>query len=100
MLGVVNCFMLEGQVNNYSDPEKGGSTFNVERWKLMLEKLNGKNILSKEDVKNIMTSGPAIYNTNTQQIMIYIPAQKYLEVFFKPGNSTPLNPEFIIIPLN
>jgi hypothetical protein len=118
MIGGVNCFMLRGQPNNYS--AGAHAAINTERWKLMQQRTtevinsNPQHKLSAGDIRAIMCSywgskpksllakHGDLYNTNTQQMMLYIPAEKSLKVFFKPkDNSTPSDPgpDFIEIPL-
>jgi|WetSurMetagenome_2_1015567.scaffolds.fasta_scaffold106901_2 hypothetical protein len=106
MIGAVNCFMLDGQVDNYDQK------FNTERWKLMQEQIN--NTLSPAGtldflgVQKIMTSfwgakprdfeEGDIYNTWTYQMMTYVPATRQFQVFFKPNrNESPVPPTFIDI---
>ncbi len=119
MIGGVNCFMLHGQVNNFSAGKY--ATINTQRWKLMLQKAIDKihsspqHKLTANGVHQIMCSywgsKPAslitdhgdLYNTDTQQMLIYIPADRSLKIFFKPkDNSTPSDPGpyFVTIPLS
>lgn len=109
MLGVVNCFMLAGQVDNYNQ------MFNTQRWALMKQKVDavtaaGHGLVTFSDVQGIMTSywqseprdfeKGDIYNTWTYQMMTYIPAKKRLEVFFKPNrDDTPTPPPFTSVPI-
>jgi hypothetical protein len=108
IIGAVNCFMLHGQVNNFSVGING--IINTQRWDLLLQKTDNllqlnNNQLSAENVREIMCSywgeEPAslymdngdLYNTDTQQMARYIPARRSLKVFFKPkDNSTPKDP--------
>ncbi len=119
MIGGVNCFMLRGQVDNYSAGPN--EKINTQRWKLMLQRTVDKlynspqHKLTSDGVREIMSSywgsKPEsliggygdLYNTDTQQMMVYIPVDRSLRVFFKPkDNSTPLDPGayFITIPLS
>jgi len=118
MIGAVNCFMLNGQVNNYS--QGPNNKINTQRWNLMLQKTVEKlhynqNKLSAENVRQIMCSywgnepqslimeHGDLYNTDTQQMFLYIPVKRSLKVFFKPkNNSTPKDPSayFLTIPLS
>ncbi|WP_295442383.1 hypothetical protein [uncultured Thiodictyon sp.] len=42
-----------------------------------------------------------LYNTDTQQMMLYVPATNHLEVFFKPqDNTTPKQPRFVEVKLD
>ncbi|MHB8894457.1 MAG: C45 family autoproteolytic acyltransferase/hydrolase [Candidatus Geothermincolia bacterium] len=116
MLGAVNGFCLRGQVNNFSKGING--EINTERWALMREKIDelrkagGGSRLTPDDVKKMMTSyrGRApgsleedegdLYNQQSQQMALYLPAEGFLEVFFKPlDGSTPKVPTFTTIPL-
>ncbi|MCK9423511.1 MAG: C45 family autoproteolytic acyltransferase/hydrolase [Bacteroidales bacterium] len=102
MIGAVNCFMLSGQFNNYSEGVNG--PINTERWGLLCKKSDSlrqlnNNQLSDEHVREIMCSywgseprslyagGGDLYNKDTQQMFWYIPAQRSLRVFFKPKNN-------------
>lgn len=116
MLGAVNCFCLLGQANNFSKGING--EINVERWALMRKKIdelytasNGYR-LTPDDVKEMMTSywgtSPGsleadqgdLYNQQSQQMALYMPAEGFLQVIFKPlDGSTPKVPTFTSIPL-
>lgn len=116
MVGAVNGFCLKGQVNNFSKDYTG--EINVERWELMRKKIDelkgarpgGR--LTPEDMKAIQDSywGKApgslsadegdLYNQQTQQMLLYVPAENKVDIFFKPlDGSTPLVPAYITIPL-
>jgi len=117
IIGAVNCFMLNGQVNNFSQGKL--KKINVRRWTLMLDKLKnrlaaGKNKLTPADVQSIMCSyygdSPGslllndgdLYNLQTQQMMLYIPADRSLKAFIKPrkgANPPDPSPFFYNIPL-
>jgi len=117
MIAAVNCFMLKGQIDNYSNGKY--AKINTGRWSLLLEKLkdklNGNNHkLSPENVREIMCSyrGKApgslllnqgdLYNLQTQQMILYIPADRSLKAFIKPKqgkNPADPAPFFYTIPL-
>ncbi|MCX6281126.1 MAG: C45 family autoproteolytic acyltransferase/hydrolase [Bacteroidetes bacterium] len=117
IIGAVNCFMLKGQVDNFSQGKY--KKINERRWSLLLEQLKtrlaaGKNKLTPADVQAIMCSyygeGPGslllndgdLYNLQTQQMMIYIPAERSLKAFIKPkkgANPADPSPFFYTIPL-
>ena len=116
MLGAVNCFCLQGQADNFSRGING--EINAERWALLRKKIDELNtarsgyMFAPDDVKEMMTSywgsSPGsleadqgdLYNQQTQQMALYIPAEGFLEVFFKPlDGSTPEVPTFTPIPL-
>lgn len=110
IIAAVNCFMLQGQPNNYNQGEL--AKINVERWKLLTSRLYKtlearQNKLSKDDVKSIMCSywgkEPKsliwddvgdLYNQESQQMFLYVPEDNYLEIFYKPTDgSTPKDPK-------
>ncbi len=106
MIGAVNCFMLNGQVDNYNQK------FNTERWKLLQKEINEtlspSGTLNFSNVQKIMTSfweakprdfeEGDLYNTWTYQMMTYVPATRQFQVFFKPNrNQSPVPPPFISI---
>ena len=118
MIGSVNCFMLRGQPNNFSaGPHK---EINTKRWQLLLER-SAKKIsdspghrLTPEGVRELMcsywgkrpesllTHHGDLYNSDTQQMMLYVPAERSLKVFFKAkDNSTPLDAGvgFVVVPI-
>jgi len=117
IIGAVNCFMLKGQVNNFSEGKH--KKINERRWSLMLDKLKSrlvasKNMLTPADIQSIMCSyygdSPGslllndgdLYNLQTQQMMLYTPAERSLKVFIKPKKgANPANPSpfFYNIPL-
>lgn len=117
MLGAVNSFCLLGQVDNFSKGING--EINRERWQLLRKQIdglyaaNGSYTLTPEDVKRVMLSyhGPRpgsleadegdLYNQQSQQMALYVPAEGFLQVFFKPlDGSTPKVPTFTQIPLH
>jgi len=117
MIAAVNCFMLKGQFDNYS----GGkyAKINQGRWSLLLKELQDKlshnnHKLSPENIREIMCSfhgkNPGslllgqgdLYNLQTQQMILYIPAERSLKAFIKPKQgANPANPApfFYTIPL-
>ncbi|MEI8007261.1 MAG: C45 family autoproteolytic acyltransferase/hydrolase [Bacteroidota bacterium] len=117
IIGAVNGFMLKGQPNNFSEGKH--KKINVRRWSLMLDKLKtwlaaGKNKLTPADVQSIMCSyygdepgslllnDGDLYNLQTQQMMLYIPAERSLRAFIKPkkgANPADPSPFFYNIPL-
>jgi hypothetical protein len=115
MVGAVNGFCLAGQVNNFSKGTNG--EINLERWSLLRKKIDGHNAgvarpWTPQDVREVMTSYHGrrpgslsldqgdLYNQQTQQIALYVPAQGLLQVFFKPlDGTTPREPGFVQIPL-
>jgi hypothetical protein len=117
MIGAVNSFILRGQIDNHLQGKH--SNVNTERWELMQDKTSAtlmeKNQkLTDEDLQEIMCSyhgeGPKsligghgdLYNSNTQQMMLYIPEERSLEVYFIPLNGkNPRDPKplFVRIPL-
>ena len=117
MIAAVNCFMLKGQADNYAQGKH--AKINQGRWLLLLEKLQAKlhqnnNKLSPENIREIMCSfrgnGPGslllnqgdLYNLQTQQMMLYIPADRLLKAFIKPKqgeNPADPAPFFYTIPL-
>jgi hypothetical protein len=103
MVAAVNCFMLMGQTDNFATGKN--AKINQQRWSLLLEKLHeklsgGENKLTPENVRGIMCSfhgtSPGslllnkgdLYNLQTQQMMLFIPAENYLKVYFKPKEGT------------
>ena len=107
LIGVVNCFMLPGQVNNFN--KVNGADLNVHRWKQQIEKT--QEVLDSRDSKKLnmtdirkiecystgtleeKTWFKNLYNTLTFQMIEYIPAQNQVWAFFKPFDaSTPADP--------
>lgn len=118
MIGAVNCFMLRGQPDNFSKgPHKA---INTKRWALLLKRTAAKidespgGKVTPEGVRELMcsywgkrpesllTKHGDLYNSDTQQMMLYVPAERSLRVFFKPkDNSAPVDagPVFVTVPL-
>jgi hypothetical protein len=117
MIAAVNCFMLKGQEDGY--PVGTSSPYNTGRWRLLNDNLTGemtlnKGKLSPDGMMRVMTtisgnkiSKPkkgyaSLYNTSTQQIILFTPSDRSMKIFFKPkDNSTPLDPVplFFEVPL-
>lgn len=114
MVGAENGFILKGQVDNMNAGKN--ARINQGRWSLMKEQIGlrykDRKSLTPEQVREIMTSYRGdepgslmtndgdLYNIQTQQMFLYLPAERKLEVFFKPlDGSSPLKPEFVPIPL-
>ena len=114
MLGIVNAFMLKGQRDNFATGL--GARVNQRRWALMRDRIaSHTGPLSIQDVKGIMTaywgsepgtlysplSSGDLYNSDTQQMLLYVPASNHLEVFFRPKDGAiPNMPEFIEVKLD
>ncbi len=93
-IGCVNSFVLRGNFDNHSN-----FLYNTARYQSMKNELKSKGEeVSIDEIKSIASyySGKApgeqtngdLYNTGTQQIIIFEPGKLNLEVFFKPANDT------------
>jgi len=106
MIGAVNGFMLNGQVNNFAQGKH--AKINTRRWELLLNKVNqlvkrSAGRLTTIDVREIMTSfhdkepgslflnAGDLYNLQTQQILVYTPGERTVQVYLKPksGDNPP-----------
>lgn len=114
VIGSVNCFQLENQVNNR---DVNPALCNTQRWGQMQGKVkellqakgaNGK--LSLPDLQTIQKSHPVamdehkfdnLYNYNTLQMIQYIPADNKAYVYVKPFTGKPAaNPTFFELELS
>lgn len=104
-VGCVNSFLLAGNHDNHSD-----NNANTGRWHAMKEKLLEKgDKVTLDGLKDVISfhhgeePGSAgdgdLYNTRTQQIVMFQPDSFHLEVFFRPKGSLPPKPVFREIPV-
>jgi hypothetical protein len=108
-IATVNAFMREGKYDRFT-----GKDSNENRWATLRARADaafGDGSIDAADVRDIMTayagSAPAdmaagdVYNTGTQQIMVFEPATMKLSVFFAQRNGwLPSTPTFSAIPLS
>lgn len=105
-IGTVNSFLLKNNYNNHSS-----QLSNTERFKTLKEQLLSKgNMVTVDELKEIVTyfngenigvqTNGSLYNTRTQQIIVFEPKSYNLEVFFRPFNGLPLKPSFEKIEIN
>ena len=108
-IAAVNAFMLDGKYDRFT-----GKASNENRWATLRARAGtafGDGSVDATDVRAIMTactgSAPAgmsagdVYNSGTQQIMVFEPAAMTLSVFFAPRNGMlPATPSFTAIPLS
>lgn len=89
-VGTVNSFMLKGNFDNFTP-----NIINTARWASMKNQILSKgNKVNLAEMKEIISfnngDGPGnqsdgdLYNSRTQQIMIFEPANLHLEIFFRP----------------
>ena len=108
MIGAVNGFMLNGQVDNFAQGKH--AKINTRRWELLLDKVNqtmqrSDGRLSVTDVREIMSSfhgrepgsmflnAGDLYNLQTQQIIVYIPGERTVQAYLKPkSGDNPADP--------
>lgn len=93
VIGIVNSYMLPGQPDSF---RASVNDHNSGRWDLLIEGCNRilaqKKKFSENDVMDIMCSykeqAPRdhsdMYRRWTQQMMLYVPAEKKVKVFYKP----------------
>ncbi|MEI7726339.1 MAG: C45 family peptidase [Bacteroidota bacterium] len=117
MIGAVNGFMLNGQVDNISLGKH--AKINTRRWELLLDRITEKTAntggrFSARDVREIMSSfhgkepgslflnAGDIYNLQTQQMIIYTPGERTVDVYLTPkagGNLADPGPYYHTIEL-
>lgn len=107
-VGAVNCFLLKGNYDNYTN-----NMYSINRWRAMREQLKSKGEkVTREELKEIITfdngDGPGdwrsgdLYNDSNLYTLIYEPDTMELEVSYKPlnGDDRPDDPLFNKVVIN
>ncbi|EPR09490.1 C45 family autoproteolytic acyltransferase/hydolase [Ruminiclostridium papyrosolvens] len=105
-IGCVNSFILKGNLDNHSDnPSNTNRLYSMKKvLKEQGEKVTFDNMKAVASYYQGEEPGPQIegdlYNTSTQQIMVFEPAKNRYEVFFRPATGNlPKVPAFEKIPV-
>jgi hypothetical protein len=101
-VGTVNSFMLRGNLDNYSSQK-----INTTRWQSMKSQLLAKgSSVTPDELRQVITYNTSktgigtqeegsLYNTRTQQIILFEPKTFNLKIFFKPSSGEIVrNPDF------
>jgi hypothetical protein len=102
-VGCVNSFLLSGNTNSNTT-----QSYNTARWNAMKTQLSAKGSeVTLDELKDVISydggDGPGdtddgdLYNSGTQQIIIFEPNTLNLQVFFRPVSSLPSDPSFVNI---
>jgi len=102
-IGCVNAFMLKGNHDNFT-----GAAFNTQRWETIRREILARgNVVTWEDLRAIATyhnENPGrqdhgdIYSGANQNIILFEPGTKRLEIFFKPKTGD-LPDEPVLVPV-
>lgn len=105
IIGAVNSFLLEGQPDNHFNPGPFAESKeeNSARWSDMREQVqraysaSSDGRLGEKDVISVLTYYPdstpsdgmkSLYNTLTQQIIVYTPETNKAKIFMRPSDGT------------